>query len=46
MIVQGEASGDHYGAIAVGAPDERSRKECLKLGRNVAQLADRLSRAA
>lgn len=43
MIVQGDAAGDHYGPIAVGAPDERSRQECLKLGRNVAHLADRLA---
>jgi NAD(P)H dehydrogenase (quinone) len=44
MIVQGDAQGDHYGAIAVGAPDERSRKECEKLGRRVAELAARLAR--
>ena len=43
MIVQGEPMGDHYGPIAVGAPDERSRQECLKLGRNVAELILRLS---
>lgn len=42
MIIKGEASGDHYGPIAVGAPDERSAAECEKLGRNVAELAVRL----
>jgi len=42
MIVKGEPNGDHYGPIAVGAPDERSRKECRKLGRSVATLAVRL----
>lgn len=42
MIVQGDAGGDHYGAVAVGAPDERSQKECRKLGRRVAELAVRL----
>ena len=44
MIVQGDAQGDHYGAIAVGAPDERSRKECEKLGRRVAELMVRMAR--
>ena len=42
MIVQGEASGDHYGPVAVGAPDARSAEECAKLGRNVAALTVRL----
>jgi len=43
MIVQGDAQGDHYGAIAVGAPDDRSRKECEKLGRRVAELVVKLT---
>jgi len=42
MVIRGEPQGDHYGPIAVGAPDERSRRECLKLGANVADLAARL----
>ena len=45
MVIRGEPEGDHYGPIAVGAPDERSRRECLKLGAKVAELADRLLRA-
>jgi NAD(P)H dehydrogenase (quinone) len=44
MVVQGDAEGDHYGAIAVGAPDERPRKECEKLGRRVAGLMVRMVR--
>jgi NAD(P)H dehydrogenase (quinone) len=43
MIVQGDSGGDHYGPIAVGAPDDRSRKECQKLGRRVAELVMRLT---
>lgn len=43
MIAQGDPKGDHYGPIAVGAPDERSRKECVRLGRRVAELAVRLA---
>jgi NAD(P)H dehydrogenase (quinone) len=42
MIVQGDPKGDHYGPIAVGAPDERSREECLRQGRRVAELVKRL----
>ena len=42
MIIQGTPMGDHYGPVAVGAPDRRAREECRKLGRNVAELAKRL----
>lgn len=38
MIVQGDAEGDHYGPIAVGAPDARSQKECRRFGRRMAEL--------
>ena len=44
MIVQGDPKGDHYGPIAVGAPDERSQGECQRMGRRVAQLAVKLAR--
>lgn len=43
MIVQGESQGDHYGPVSVSAPDERSRKGCEKLGRNVARLVKKLA---
>jgi len=42
MIVQGEARGDHYGPVALYAPDERSSSECEKLGERVARLVKRL----
>jgi NAD(P)H dehydrogenase (quinone) len=42
MVVQGTASGDHYGPVAIGDVDDRARKECRKLGRNVAALTKRL----
>lgn len=44
MVVQGNASGDHYGPVAIGAPDERARRQCVLLGRRVAELALKLSR--
>ena len=43
MIVQGDSQGDHYGPIAVGAPDERSAEECRRRGRRVALLVKRLA---
>ena len=46
MIVQGDAAGDHYGPIAVGAPDERSRNECRRFGRRLCALVLRLARCA
>ena len=42
-IVQGDAEGDHYGPIAVGAPDERSRAECRRFGRRMAELVSRIA---
>ena len=43
MVVQGMAQGDHYGPVAVGAPDERSRGECLRYGRQTAELVKRMA---
>jgi NAD(P)H dehydrogenase (quinone) len=42
MIVQGDSQGDHYGPIAVGAPDERSQQECKRFGRRLGELVMRL----
>lgn len=44
MIVQGTADGDHYGPVAIGAPDERAAPQCRALGERVALLAARLQR--
>jgi len=38
MIIQGDYSGDHYGPVAIGAPDARSIKECLRYGSRIARL--------
>jgi NAD(P)H dehydrogenase (quinone) len=43
MIVQGDAKGDHYGPVAIGAPDERALKECLRAGARIARLAKKLA---
>lgn len=42
MIVQGFPRGDHYGPVAIGAPDERVKKECRELGKRVASLVKKL----
>jgi NAD(P)H dehydrogenase (quinone) len=38
MIVQGDYQGDHYGAVSIGAPDERSTNECYRMGSRFANL--------
>lgn len=43
MIVQGTPRGDHYGPVAVGKPDERSKNLCIKYGQRIARLVLRLS---
>jgi NAD(P)H dehydrogenase (quinone) len=43
MIVKGSVKGAHYGAVAIGAPDEKALKECAALGRSVAELTKKLS---
>ena len=44
MIVQGDASGDHYGPVAIGAPDARASKQCKRLGQRTAKLVKNLFR--
>ncbi len=43
MIVQGDPFGDHYGPVAIDAPDDRAAKECERLGLRVAKLLKVLS---
>ncbi len=38
MVVQGTHVGDHYGPVAVGAPDQRALDGCRALGRRMARL--------
>ncbi len=42
MIVQGDHQGDHYGPVAIGAPDGRAREECRRLGMKTAKLVKRM----
>ncbi len=43
MVIQGDPQGDHYGPVAIGAPDARATKECIRMGSRVAKLAKRVS---
>jgi NAD(P)H dehydrogenase (quinone) len=38
MIVQGRHDNKHYGAAAVGAPDQKATEDCKELGNRVASL--------
>ena len=42
MVVQGVATGDHYGPVAIGDLDKRSSKHCVKYGRAVGELTVKL----
>jgi len=44
MIIPGNVEGDHYGAVAVGAPDKRSAEQCRILGKIVGDLCVRLTK--
>lgn len=41
MIVQGTSKGDHYGPVAIGKPDDRSKKLCRAYGHQIAKLVSR-----
>lgn len=42
MIIQGDPQGDHYGPVAIGEPDARSEKLCLRFGQRIAGLVKKL----
>jgi NAD(P)H dehydrogenase (quinone) len=42
MVIQGTPTGDHYGPVAIGDVDDRSRTQCVSYGKLVAELAVRL----
>ncbi len=42
MIVQGQARGNHYGAVSIGNPDEAAMEQCRNLGKRVGKLALKL----
>ncbi len=44
MIVQGDWQGDHYGRVAIGFPDKRVVKECLRAGGRIARLIKKMAK--
>lgn len=44
MVVLGNSDIGHYGPVAIGEPDLRATKECLKYGRRLGELAIRLEK--
>ena len=42
MVIRGDSQGDHYGPVAIGAPDARALKQCRRLGERVAGLVKQL----
>jgi len=42
FIIQGRPKNNHYGAVSVGAPDEKVLDDCRELGQRVAQLAKKV----
>jgi NAD(P)H dehydrogenase (quinone) len=42
-IVQGDPKGDHYGPVSIGKPDERVRRQCIRRGKRIAELTNRLA---
>ena len=42
MVIQGTSDDDHYGPVAIEAPDKRAKENCLALGQRVARLVKKL----
>ncbi|MBN1383603.1 MAG: NAD(P)H-dependent oxidoreductase [Elusimicrobia bacterium] len=42
MVVQGTSKNDHYGPVAIGAPDKRAERQCVDLGKRIAKLVKKL----
>lgn len=43
MVVQGDPTGDHYGPVSIGKPDERVIEQCRRRGTRIAELTKRLA---
>ena len=43
LVVPGAAQSPHYGAVAIGVPDDKALESAFKLGERVARLAAKLS---
>jgi NAD(P)H dehydrogenase (quinone) len=44
MIIVGDAKMQHYGPLAIGAPDEKATETCIKYGQKIAALTKKISK--
>jgi len=42
IIIQGDPSGDHYGPVAIGSPDARATRQCIRFGQRMAKLVKKI----
>ncbi|MFC1675032.1 flavodoxin family protein [Candidatus Omnitrophota bacterium] len=42
MIIYGDPSGDHYGAVSINEPDARASRQCQRMGSRIAKLAKKV----
>ena len=42
MVLRGNSKGDHYGPVAIGDIDDRSKAQCVLLGERTGELAMKL----
>ena len=42
MIIKGISKGDHYGPVAINAPDDRAKKGCRNYGEEIANLIKKI----
>jgi NAD(P)H dehydrogenase (quinone) len=42
MLVLGDAQGDHYGPVSIGAPDERAMEECRRFGKRFGEYLTKI----
>jgi NAD(P)H dehydrogenase (quinone) len=43
FIIQGDPQGSHYGPVAIGEPDDRAEKECVRLAERFDALLKKLT---
>ena len=42
MIIKGVSKGDHYGPVAINAPDKKAKKACRNYGMEIANLIKKI----
>ncbi len=41
-IIQGDPEGDHYGPVSISKPDTRVKQQCMRRGRRIAELTQKI----